>query len=55
MKLENIQRLSLSPKMPFSSYEVQSIDPALERGPSTLQLPRIPDHVKDRQVWPLYS
>ncbi|RXN25582.1 dynein heavy chain axonemal [Labeo rohita] len=50
MKPENTQRVNLSPKMPFPSNEVQSIDPSSERGPSLLQLPRIPDHVKDRQV-----
>ncbi|KAK2908777.1 hypothetical protein Q8A67_004614 [Cirrhinus molitorella] len=50
IKPENTQRVNLSPKMPFSSNEVQSIDPSSEREPSPLQLPRIPDHMKDRQV-----
>ncbi|XP_016084420.1 dynein heavy chain 6, axonemal [Sinocyclocheilus grahami] len=50
MKPENTQRVNLSPKMSFPSNEVQSIGPSSERGPSPLQLPRIPDHIRDKQV-----
>nr|XP_055061459.1 dynein axonemal heavy chain 6 isoform X1 [Misgurnus anguillicaudatus] len=47
---DNTHKFNISPKMPFSSEGPQLIHSSSERGPSPLQLPRIPDHAKDRQV-----
>ncbi|XP_051560675.1 dynein axonemal heavy chain 6 [Myxocyprinus asiaticus] len=45
LKRHSGTRFNVSPKMPFPSDETQS-----KRRPSPLHLPRIPEHVKDRQV-----
>ncbi|XP_056619544.1 dynein axonemal heavy chain 6 [Triplophysa dalaica] len=47
---EKAHNFIFSPKMPVSSRGTQSIDPTSERGPSTLQLPRIPDHARQVQL-----